>query len=84
MDENHPQQVRDSQATSNNGAIAIKRARTELAGPTDAQIQRRKEAEKEYGRGRKIHGTLPIHSEKVSQAVGYSPIYLIVANMPVQ
>lgn len=57
MDENHPQQVRDSQATSNNGAIAIKRARTELAGPTDAQIQRRKEAEKEYGRGRKIHGT---------------------------
>ncbi|TVY38062.1 putative U3 small nucleolar RNA-associated protein 7 [Lachnellula cervina] len=55
MDENHPQQVRDSQATSNNGAIAIKRARTELAGPTDAQIQRRKEAEKEYGRGRKIH-----------------------------
>jgi hypothetical protein len=58
MEENHLQRVRDSQATSNNGAIPIKRARTELtAGPTDAQIRRRKEAEREYGRGRKIHGT---------------------------
>ena len=38
-----------------NGAVPIKRARTELA-PTqsEAQIRRRKEAEKAYGRGRKI------------------------------
>jgi len=57
MEENHLQRVRDSQTTSNNGAVPIKRARTELAaGPTDVQIRRRKEAEKEYGRGRKIHG----------------------------
>jgi hypothetical protein len=56
MEDNHPQRERDSQITSNNGAIAIKRARTELSGPTEAQIQRKKEAERDYGRGRKIHG----------------------------
>lgn len=37
------------------GAVPIKRARTELAPPQpDAQIRRRREAEKTYGRGRKI------------------------------
>ena len=43
-------------ATHFNGAVPIKRARTEL-GPTsqsDVQVRRRKEAEKAYGRGRKI------------------------------
>jgi U3 small nucleolar RNA-associated protein 7 len=41
--------------TQFNGAAPIKRARTELA-PTqsEAQVRRRKEAEKAYGRGRKI------------------------------
>ncbi|TVY80312.1 putative U3 small nucleolar RNA-associated protein [Lachnellula suecica] len=56
MENNHPQRVRDSQDTSNNGAIAIKRARTDFTGD-DAlvQMQRRKEAVEQYGRGRKIH-----------------------------
>jgi U3 small nucleolar RNA-associated protein 7 len=38
-----------------NGAVPIKRARTELIAPeSDSQVRRRKEAEKAYGRGRKI------------------------------
>lgn len=38
-----------------NGAVPIKRARMDLAKvPGDAQLRRRKEAEKAYGRGRKI------------------------------
>ncbi|RDW82316.1 WD40 repeat-like protein [Coleophoma cylindrospora] len=39
-----------------NGAVPIKRARTELAPATEseAQLRRRKEAHKAYGRGRKI------------------------------
>lgn len=41
-----------------NGAVPIKRARLDLAPtPEDAVASRkRKEAEKEYGRGRKING----------------------------
>jgi hypothetical protein len=43
-----------------NGAIPIKRARTELAstGPDAAQLRRRREAGKQYGRGRKIPGRI--------------------------
>ncbi|RFU25400.1 hypothetical protein B7463_g10935, partial [Scytalidium lignicola] len=39
-----------------NGAVPIKRARTDLATPTEQELQlrRRKAAEKAYGRGRKI------------------------------
>lgn len=39
-----------------NGAVPIKRARTDLVKTStdDAQLRRRKEAEKQYGRGRKI------------------------------
>ncbi len=39
-----------------NGAVPIKRARLDLTTttPDAAQIRRRKEAEKAYGRGRKI------------------------------
>ncbi|KAH8811542.1 WD40-repeat-containing domain protein [Xylogone sp. PMI_703] len=39
-----------------NGAVPIKRARTDLAAPTEQELQlrRRKAAEKAYGRGRKI------------------------------
>lgn len=45
----------DNTATTHfNGAVPIKRARTELMGGDDAQSRRRKEAEKAYGRGRKI------------------------------
>jgi hypothetical protein len=69
MEDNHPQRARDSQVTSNNGAIAIKRARTELAGPTEAQIRRKKEAERDYGRGRKIHGRSNIRFENVQYPV---------------
>jgi U3 small nucleolar RNA-associated protein 7 len=45
----------DTETTHFNGAVPIKRARTELMAPdSDAQLRRRKEAEKAYGRGRKI------------------------------
>jgi U3 small nucleolar RNA-associated protein 7 len=46
----------DETATTHfNGAVPVKRARTELMAPdSDSQIRRRKEAEKAYGRGRKI------------------------------
>lgn len=45
----------DIEATHFNGAVPIKRARTELmAQDSDIQLRRRKEAEKTYGRGRKI------------------------------
>jgi hypothetical protein len=42
-----------------NGSVPIKRARMELSttnGPNAAQIRRQKEAEKQYGRGRKVPG----------------------------
>lgn len=45
----------ESATTHFNGAVPIKRARTELMAPdSNAQLRRRKEAEKAYGRGRKI------------------------------
>jgi U3 small nucleolar RNA-associated protein 7 len=46
----------DEMATTHfNGAVPIKRARTELMAPeSEIQLRRRKEAEKAYGRGRKI------------------------------
>lgn len=45
----------DIEATHFNGAVPIKRVRTELmAQDSDIQLRRRKEAEKTYGRGRKI------------------------------
>lgn len=52
----------DETATTHfNGAMPVKRARTELMVPdSEAQIRRRKEAEKAYGRGRKI----PVKSVK--------------------
>jgi len=42
-----------------NGTVPIKRARMDLTttGSKAAQLRRRKEAEKEYGRGRKIPGS---------------------------
>ncbi len=49
------QQEAPSGATERfNGAVPIKRARLDLIAPDAAQVQRRKEAEKAYGRGRKI------------------------------
>jgi hypothetical protein len=47
-----------AQQTHFNGAVPLERARIELtqANPDAAQLQRRKEAEKAYGRGRKIPG----------------------------
>jgi U3 small nucleolar RNA-associated protein 7 len=49
-----------SQQTHFNGAVPLERAHTELtkADPDAAQLLRRKEAEKAYGRGRKIPGML--------------------------
>jgi U3 small nucleolar RNA-associated protein 7 len=49
-----------AQQTHFNGAVPLERARTELtkANPDAGQLQRRKEAEKAYGRGRKIPGML--------------------------
>jgi U3 small nucleolar RNA-associated protein 7 len=46
----------DEMATTHlNGAVPIKRARTEFMAPeSEIQLRRRKEAEKAYGRGRKI------------------------------
>lgn len=46
----------DEMATTHfNGAMPIKHARTELMAPeSEIQLRRRKEAEKTYGRGRKI------------------------------
>lgn len=51
-----------------NGAVPIKRARMDLTTTTSeaAQLRKRKEAEKAYGRGRKIPGqfqTPPMLSE---------------------
>jgi U3 small nucleolar RNA-associated protein 7 len=47
--------MEDTATTHFNGAVPIKRARTELMAPdSNAQLRRRKEAEKAYGRGRKI------------------------------
>lgn len=45
-------------ANYSNGAVPIKKARTELstAGSSEAQIRRQKEADKKYGGGRKIAG----------------------------
>ena len=53
--------LREPQNTSKeyfNGAIPIKRARMDLTSkPAEAaQLRRQKEAEREYGRGRKIRG----------------------------
>jgi U3 small nucleolar RNA-associated protein 7 len=47
-----------------NGAVPIKRARMDLTTVTSdaAQLRRRKEAEKAYGRGRKIPGEHRISS----------------------
>jgi hypothetical protein len=47
-----------SQRTHFNGALPLERPRTELTTTNRdaAQLQRRKEAEKAYGRGRKIQG----------------------------
>ncbi|KAH8687194.1 putative U3 small nucleolar RNA-associated protein 7 [Tricladium varicosporioides] len=49
-----------------NGAIPIKRGRTDLikTSTDDAQLRRRKEAEKQYGRGRKIHWNLKSQENK--------------------
>ena len=45
----------ETETTHFNGTVPIKRARTELmALDSDTQLRRRKEAEKAYGRGRKI------------------------------
>jgi U3 small nucleolar RNA-associated protein 7 len=51
-----------------NGTVPIKRARMDLitTGPNAAQLRRRKEAEKEYGRGRKIPG---LHNSQSSLEV---------------
>lgn len=47
--------MEDTATTHFNGAVPIKRARTELMAPdSDTQVRRRKEAERTYGRGRKI------------------------------
>jgi len=47
-------------STPFNGTVPIKRARLDLTttGADAAQLRRKREAEKEYGRGRKISGTL--------------------------
>jgi U3 small nucleolar RNA-associated protein 7 len=45
----------DYSKTHFNGAVPIKRARTELISTeSELQLRRRKEAQKSYGRGRKI------------------------------
>lgn len=40
------------------GALAVKRPNMELSTKEAAQVRRQKEAEKEYGRGKKIPGRL--------------------------
>jgi U3 small nucleolar RNA-associated protein 7 len=58
MELDRPEEATTSK-THFNGAVPIKRARMELGtttGPDAAQIRRLKEAERQYGRGRKIPG----------------------------
>jgi hypothetical protein len=47
-----------------NGAVPIKRARMDLTATTSdaAQLRKQKEAEKAYGRGRKIPGEYKFHN----------------------
>ena len=47
-----------------NGTVPIKRARMDLTStkPDAAQLQKRKDAVSEYGRGRKIRGGHPINT----------------------
>jgi len=78
-----------AQQTRFNGAIPLERPRTELtqANRDGAQLQRRKEAEKAYGRGRKIQGmpsdsTVPFFSPRLRlQALEAASFDLVEANV---
>jgi hypothetical protein len=68
--ETHFQAVTIASTPHFNGSVPIKRARMELtttSGPDVAQIRRQKEADKKYGRGKKISGEFSDYNISLSK-----------------